>query len=1007
LKQKQYKVVNILFGKFKNNKNKVSQFRPECLISHYRSMNLNFVKIFIIGALGLYSGLAAANTFFVDGDFGDDSWNGSSNTPGFPNGPKKTINAAIKIANSSDLLEIAGTVYPDRINLKKSLTFILLDVISVKSITMNAAGVKLTIVGGRDLVVSDTINCINGYIDASLTNCNLIAATTCKVLGGSRLSFVEGRFYRVNIQTVVTDLFFPMGTGQDYRPVFLSFNQNTSLQNRYIAQVYLLAAPTGTLPTGIKNISKVHYWNLRYTGLATPSSFKVRVQYDSGKIDDEVFEPSKLRLLILQNGNSNYINLAGNGTAKLKGTIASANTTDTLGNIALANVTGGVNTLGQKFPLAKFGYSGICVNSPIQFRDSSFSNKSAITRRLWDFGTGNPKDTSNLALPKFTFTSNGPVTVSLRVWNSLGFDDVYTLQIDLKNGPKSKFLTGDGCLGRPLKFDDSTTIDAPDTLKIRKWELGDGNTRSQASFSYTYALPISFTVKLITVSNSGCTDTFKKDISINKTPNPTFIASNICFAEKTLFNGTGGNAGDSISNWKWFVNGVFENTGKKITKVFAAAAIYDVSVAVVSQSGCLDTILKKVTIFQPPKSLFYLDPSIAGNDSIQCYAGNNFKLKDVSKTFQGQVLNTVYIWGTPPTPGANSITMTQSGSFGVKMIVTSDKGCKDSSEHVYKVFDKINVKFSALTFCLPKAAEFRDSSTAGAATITNVFWSFGNSYTGSGNPVSHNYSFGGKYNVWDIVTTSDGCKDSVMNVVGITSKPSINLNVGSNNPFCAYDSLRVQVAGGAYIKWNNGDTNRIHYLFNSGIYKVTAFTSPFCFVSDSVTAQAFPPVFPNAGPDTSLIKGRYLILQGGGGIKYFWTPAGICETQDSVRTRVKPLVTTMCYLKVTDGNNCVGYDSVLVLVKAPLFIRIPNMITPNGDGKNDAWDLREVPNIENSKVSIYSSLGELVYVKNVGYDHTWLGTNNTGGNLPVGNYLYIIEIPTEKEPLKGYLHVAR
>jgi gliding motility-associated-like protein len=82
------------------------------------------------------------------------------------------------------------------------------------------------------------------------------------------------------------------------------------------------------------------------------------------------------------------------------------------------------------------------------------------------------------------------------------------------------------------------------------------------------------------------------------------------------------------------------------------------------------------------------------------------------------------------------------------------------------------------------------------------------------------------------------------------------------------------------------------------------------------------------------------------------------------------------------------------------------MITPNGDGKNDAWDLREVPNIENSKVSVFNAVGELVYLKNIGYDHTWSGTDNKGVNLPVGNYLYVIEIPTEKEPLKGYLLIA-
>lgn len=973
-------------------------------------MNLNIIRIFIFIALNVYCGLAAASTYHVDAVFGDDSWNGTSNIPGSPNGPKKSIAAALKIPGllDNDNIEIAGGVaFTDRLVIKININFVLLDDITIKSLTMNASGKKLGIQGGRDLIVTDTINLILGNIDGSITNCNLVSGPACKVLGGSRNSFIEGRFYRTNNQTTVTDLYYPIGSGADFRPLYMSFVQTTTQPNRYVAQLISSIPPVAPLPPGIKYPSALHYWNLRYTGSATPSQFKFKAYYDQVTVDDEAFDPPKLRLILHQPVLGKYINLGGTGTAKNVGNITSASTTDTLGNLCLANTIGGTNTLGHKTPLAKFGVIGKCVNAQLQFKDSSFTNKSSITRRFWDFGTGNPKDTSNLPNPKFAYTGVGPWTAYLRVWNNLGFDDTFFVTMTLVNGPKSKFPNGDACYGYPIAFKDSSTVNAPDSIKSTRWELGDGNVKTVKNFVYSYALSGPYSIRLITTSSSGCVDTFTKNITVYKNPTASYTTQKICFNETTAFSGAGGNSGDTITGWKWFVDGVLTATNQKFTKKFAAAQNYSVVMTVISQTGCVDTVVKTITIFQNPVASFCIDKTIAGNDSVQCFKNNFFYFKEQSKSFQGQLLTPKYFWGNPETIGTSSGNRTVAGVFPVKLIVTSDKGCKDSITSQYKVYDKITVKFGVATYCLPTPADFSDSSNAGSAGINLISWKYGDGGTGTGANTSHVYASGGNYTARLIVRSTDGCRDSADQTVAVTSKPTISLTLGSNNPFCASDSLKVQVAGGLYVKWGDGDTSRLRYIKTAGKFYVSAYTSKYCFVSDSFDAKKHPPVFPDAGQDTSLIRGRYLILKGDGGIKYEWTPRNQVETPDSVRTKVRPLQTQKYYLKVTDGNNCVAFDSVLVKVIEPLFIRIPNMITPNGDGKNDAWDLREVPNVENGKVSIYNAVGQLVFVQNTGYNHTWNGISSEGTPLPVGNYLFVIEIPTEKEPYKGYLHIAR
>lgn len=970
-------------------------------------MILNKIRSILFIALTLFVCTVQATTFYVDGDFGDDSWNGKFDAySSGVNGPKRTIAAALSVISDQDIIQITGGAYSECLKVTKSVTFSLLDNISVNCLIMNGVGKRATILGGRDFVVLDTIRLQNGIVDASGTNNNLVAGFKCSVVGGSRTSFVDNKLHRVNTQTTATDVYFPVGTGADFRPVYVSFNQNNTSQNRYWVTAFSVPIAPVNLPVGIKYISKVHYWHMKHGNVSVPSAFRYQAGYDSTKNDDEVFDPSHLRLVAYQPLVSAFVNLGGTGSAKYLGNIKATVTSDTAGIFTLANVFGGTNTLGRKEPVAKFGWSGKCVNTAIQFKDSSFSNKSTVTKWFWDFGVPGNADTSSLKNPKFTYTAVGPFNVTLIVTNSVGLLDTFVRSIQLVNGPDAYFAKGDDCFGKPLTFLDGSTINPPDTISTLQWKLGDGNIRSGLVFNYSYSSPGKYTVMLIATSNSGCIDTFKKDITVFKKPSPTYSVTNICKNDTTILKGLGGNVGDTITSWNWLVNGSLVGNTQNLKRVFPDSGTYQIALALQAQSGCTDTIKKPVVIYSLPKASFYLDPAAKANDSVQCFRGNTFSFIDASKAAQGQGMFPKFLWGSGQISGTNVGSRNQAGVFPVKLFVVTTRGCKDSVTHNYRVKDSIKVDYTVATFCLPRPVEFYDSSKALPATIASQKWYFGDGGSGSGATPQHAYASGGNYTTMLVVTTSDGCSDSLLKNINLTNKPVINLTINGSNPICVNDSMKVSVAGGKYIKWNDGDTNRLRFLKSPGKRVITAYTSNFCFASDSLDLKQFPPVFPDAGLDTALIRGRYIVLKGDGGVKYEWTPRSEVESPDSVRTKVKPQATTMFYLKVTDGNGCIGIDSVLVRVIEPLYIRIPNMITPNGDGKNDQWDLREVPNIEIGKVSIFNHVGDLVFEQISGWDHTWVGTDNAKQPLPAGNYLYIIEVPTEKEAFRGFLHIA-
>lgn len=81
---------------------------------------------------------------------------------------------------------------------------------------------------------------------------------------------------------------------------------------------------------------------------------------------------------------------------------------------------------------------------------------------------------------------------------------------------------------------------------------------------------------------------------------------------------------------------------------------------------------------------------------------------------------------------------------------------------------------------------------------------------------------------------------------------------------------------------------------------------------------------------------------------------------------------------------------------------IPRGISPNGDGKNDGFDL-EVFYLDNLK--IYNRYGNLVYEHGEGYTNQWEGQDNKDRLLPAGTYFYVFT--TAYDTYSGYVQLIR
>ncbi|MEO0526394.1 MAG: T9SS type B sorting domain-containing protein, partial [Bacteroidota bacterium] len=105
-------------------------------------------------------------------------------------------------------------------------------------------------------------------------------------------------------------------------------------------------------------------------------------------------------------------------------------------------------------------------------------------------------------------------------------------------------------------------------------------------------------------------------------------------------------------------------------------------------------------------------------------------------------------------------------------------------------------------------------------------------------------------------------------------------------------------------------------------------------------------------------------------------------------------------ISVEDGKGCV--EAIQVEMQF-IDIEIPDFFTPNGDGKNDVWAIKNSEGFPDIYVSIFDRYGR--QIKEFIREGEWNGTYNDS-QLPTGDYWYIIKLNGPDDPREFVGHVT-
>jgi gliding motility-associated-like protein len=188
--------------------------------------------------------------------------------------------------------------------------------------------------------------------------------------------------------------------------------------------------------------------------------------------------------------------------------------------------------------------------------------------------------------------------------------------------------------------------------------------------------------------------------------------------------------------------------------------------------------------------------------------------------------------------------------------------------------------------------------------------------------------------------------------------------------------------------------NKIKYTFyvkNNApftLYQIDYRTTDMSVVLDSNHTQPHPPIATGntGGPFTVTIDSignnldRFCMYLSGHNAIYD-SANGIAATEcctDSLGVICLPMI--KC--GGSDTTGCCQFENM----------KIPNGITPNGDGKNDVFEILNSKSCDYISIKVYNRWGNLVF-KESDYKNDWKGVNQSGDKLVQGTYFVIIELP--------------
>lgn len=226
-----------------------------------------------------------------------------------------------------------------------------------------------------------------------------------------------------------------------------------------------------------------------------------------------------------------------------------------------------------------------------------------------------------------------------------------------------------------------------------------------------------------------------------------------------------------------------------------------------------------------------------------------------------------------------------------------------------------------------------------------------------------------------------------------------------NAEFCGEGTVQLAASGGDSYTWLASDNSILGTTASLSVLTTSTQTYRVAIQENTCNTMdtTLVPVVVNEIPVPVITKSNDIdcstgqaILNVSGGTKYIWDVSpGITDLFLSNQV-VTPTTTTTYPVTIINNKGCSVRDSITVLVdfaKAKGAYLLPSAFTPNNDGHNDCFGLKNWGMITSLQFQIFNRWGQKVFAT-TDPSHCWDGRFK-GVLQPAGGYAYLIKAVTQ------------
>ncbi|MGM0624244.1 MAG: gliding motility-associated C-terminal domain-containing protein [Bacteroidota bacterium] len=419
----------------------------------------------------------------------------------------------------------------------------------------------------------------------------------------------------------------------------------------------------------------------------------------------------------------------------------------------------------------------------------------------------------------------------------------------------------------------------------------------------------------------------------------------------------------------------------------------DYSVDVIDSNGC--QVSASIVIEQPLSALEYTYTQ----ENVNCNGGSDGA---VTLHATGGVKPYTYLWSNGST--LDYLTDLQAGTYFCTLTDANNTEFVDSV--IITEPDPLSFSFSTTNIsCFGGNDGIIDLTVSGGTEPYRYQW-YDPDYALAGIQEDLHDVRAGEYQLE--VTDTNNCRSEVS--VSLTQPEPIQLSLSGSDIQChgaSTGTITSQVSGGEpgySYNWSNGNTDANPINLPAGQYTLTVTDENGCEAFDDMTLYEpsqieielySTPVSCEAQSDGTA---EALVIGGSGAYEYNWN-TGATDSE------ITDLTEGLYILTVTDIFECEATDSVIVSKNDIDCISIPSSFTPNGDGFNDNWVIRNAYLFQECKLQVFNKWGNIVY-ETTGYNDPWDGKFQ-GEVLPSGTYYYIFKTRPESEEKTGTVTILK